>query len=99
MLHVQNQELILFVCPVQWILQHQVLDVDQTFLEIVLEQCIVFFFLCSIVNLLNLILFLYDITQTIPLIFISLALFVIHAFDACFVVLKHYTLCLDIGPG
>ena len=37
-LHVQDKKLVLFVSPVRRVLQHKVLNVDETFLDIVIVK-------------------------------------------------------------
>ena len=49
-LQVENEELVFFFSSVQWVFQHQVFDVDQALLEVVVEELSVALFFGSGVN-------------------------------------------------
>lgn len=57
-LHVENEEFVFFFCPVEWVLENQVFDVYEAFLEVVVVQLAISLLFSSFFNVLNLVFFL-----------------------------------------
>ena len=83
----------------KWIFEDEVLDVDQAFLEVIIECLPVSLFFCFSAELFDLALFLGQVSKTILLLCLSGVLVIIIGLNACLVVVEVNTLCSGVSPG